>query len=310
MLSVVTPNKASANVLMRQVVSIILLCGLFLLPRGAGRLVMGQVPAAGRHPRSVTVELADGRAFTAEVDPQTDATHLWLRWSRGSATLLRPIRWEEVERLDLGDELVSSSAFREATIKLRQAAGQSRPSIGQPITIVVKGPDNRSAADPSTDSGRQRAGDVRSLAIDVRTANWDGNVEVDGLVVDVYPLDATGRPVLVNGTLDVRLIVQHTGVVKRKQPFSTEGRWTRTVRHENFGPNGASYRLPFGRFHPQFDRRSSAYGAVHARLSVPGKGVFEATETTVRIRPYGLLRDELQQATGRRFFHVERTGRL
>jgi hypothetical protein len=135
-------------------------------------------------------------------------------------------------------------------------------------------------------------------------------VEVDGLIVDVYPLDATGRPVSVNGTLDVRLIAEHTGVVKRKQPFSTEGRWTRPVRREHFGLNGASYRLPFGRFHPQFDLRSSAYGAVHARLSVPGKGVFEATETTVRIRPYGLLRDGLQQATGRRFFPVERTGRL
>ncbi|MFH1923324.1 MAG: hypothetical protein ABIP48_25965, partial [Planctomycetota bacterium] len=76
-----------------------------------------------------------------------------------------------------------------------------------------------------------------------------------------------------------------------------------------FGLLGAKYRFPFQAVHPEFDLELAPYAAVHARLSVPGEGVFEATESDVRVRPYSATRDHLQYTTGQRFFPLERTGR-
>ena len=41
---------------------------------------------------------------------------------------------------------------------------------------------------------------------------------------------------------------------------------------------------------------------------MPGQGVFAATESTVRIRPYSAVRDALERATGNRFLPQEKTG--
>jgi len=75
------------------------------------------------------------------------------------------------------------------------------------------------------------------------------------------------------------------------------------------GPSGAVYRLPFQAVHPEFDTDWAAHGLVHVRLTVPGHGVFEASQEVVRIRAFSPIRDELEMSTGRRFFPIERTGR-
>ena len=149
---------------------------------------------------------------------------------------------------------------------------------------------------------------VRSLAVDAWVANWDDDVEVDGLVVQVIPQDDYGSMVPVRGVLEVNLLGERRGALKHRQSFVGLGRWTRRVRHDDFGPSGAVYRLPFQAVHPEFDLSKEPYGAVHVRLTVPGHGVFDATADMVRIRPYGTVRDHLQQATGERFFRTERTG--
>jgi hypothetical protein len=146
------------------------------------------------------------------------------------------------------------------------------------------------------------------LAIEASVANWDANVEADGLVVRVYPRDATGALVPVRGTLEVELIGRWTGVAKLPQPFERIGHWAQQVRLEDFGPNGAVYRLRFQGVHPEFDLTVASRGAVHARLSVPGEGTFEATASTVRVRPYSAVRDQLQQINAQRFFPQETTG--
>ena len=139
-------------------------------------------------------------------------------------------------------------------------------------------------------------------------ANWDGDVEADGLLVHVYPLDDSGGVVPARGTLRFELIGQRDDVFGPPQPFTTLGQWSQQMRVEDFGPRGAVYRLPFQGVHPEFDLTVAPYGALHARLSVPGQGTFETTESLLRIRPYSAVRDELQLSTGRRFFPQERTG--
>jgi len=149
---------------------------------------------------------------------------------------------------------------------------------------------------------------VHWLAVEAAVANWDGDVEADGLLVHVYPLDDTGGVVPARGTLQFELIGQRDDVFGPPQPFTTLGQWSYQVRAEDFGPRGAIYRLPFQGVHPEFDLTVAPYGALHARLSVPGQGTFETTESLLRIRPYSAVRDELQLSTGRRFFPQERTG--
>ena len=109
----------------------------------------------------------------------------------------------------------------------------------------------------------------------------------------------------VNGSLEVELIGRSTGAAIPSQPFSRLAYWSQPVRVADFGVNGAVYRLPFQGTHPEYDTNVASRGAVVARLSVPGQGTFQATASTVRIRPYSPVRDQLQQATGRRFFDVE-----
>lgn len=272
----------------------------------------------------VTVELLSGRQFTATVDPRTNDELLWLRWSEGSAQLLRPLRWEQIHRAHLGQVEVDGR-------QLRQLVKASRPEIlpvfRRPTSrrIVMRGPggagDGERPSRTTTELSAGTSGDtttrpsagprVRSLAIDTRVANWDADVEVDGLIVDVYPLDAAGRTVPVFGTLEVELIVDRGDTVTRPQSLVRRGRWTERVRVGDFGSGGARFKLPFGSagFHPEFDRRTAPYGAVVARLNVPGQGVFSATDSDVRIRPYSAVRDVLESASGTRFFPLEKTGR-
>ena len=74
----------------------------------------------------------------------------------------------------------------------------------------------------------------------------------------------------------------------------------------DFDPSGAVYRLAFQAVHPDFQFDLDPHGLVHARLSVPGDGAFEASQALVRIRAYSSVRDHVQQTTGSRFLPVER----
>lgn len=270
-----------------------------------------------------TVEVASGRSFTGDVDLRTDATRLWLRESHGTAVIIRPIRWDRVVRAQVGEETFSGAEFRKAIVQAREVVPKGdKVRLGRSGSIRVHagGPADSPAAESrvsgrgsdamTTPGGGTRAAvPVRSLALDARVANWDADVEVDGLVVQVRPLDASQAVVPVRGTLEVSLTGWRAATANSKQYSARLGRWSQLVGPTDFGLSGAAYRLPFQAAHPEYDLRWAPYGAVHARLSIPGVGVFEVTESDVRVRPYSATRDYLQQTTGGRFFPLERTGR-
>ncbi len=137
---------------------------------------------------------------------------------------------------------------------------------------------------------------------------WGPGVDADGLVVEVSPLDEQGEIVPVQGTVEAELIGQGAGV-NAGGGFATLGHWVESVWPGDFGYRGARCRLPFQAVQPEFDLRWAAKGMVHVRLSVPGEGVFEATDAVTRIRPASEFRDNYQETTGRRFFPNERTSR-
>lgn len=288
------------------------LCGLSV-PLGLATAPGTGRAAADEHQGPVTVELASGRSLTAEVDPRTDETQLWLRWSHDTITILRPIRWERVVQAQVGGETLSKEGFRRVVVR----PGEPAPSILREHSgrwpdahaTEAAGSAPQSAAVPTKGPGRRDMIPVESLAIDAWVANWDGDVEVDGLVVEVRPLDAEGAVVPVHGTLEVSLMGWESGRTGSQQPAVRLGRWTRLIRPDELGPSGATFRFPFQSVHPEFNLEWAPRGAVHARLSAAGRGVFETTESTVRIRPYSAARDYLQDATGQRFFRLEQTGR-
>lgn len=254
--------------------------------------------------REITVELASGRSFMAAVDAHSDGSTLWLRHSLGSGFILRPIDWRRVVRAEIDGQSVSGEELRRSAGVIPGARpldeGASAPSQ------IVLGP---AQGEPCVRPSRTLpVAEVRSLAVEACLGNWDGDVAVDGLIVEIEPRDVQGTTVPVFGTLEVELIAERVGVVQRPEPFYRLGRWTQVVRPEDFGSYGARYRLPFQAVNPEFDLRWAAHGAVHARLSVAGSGVFEQTDSTARIRPYSAVRDRLEETTGRRFFSGERTG--
>ena len=284
----------------------LVLCSLLLFPS----LGLSEFEATDS-PVPMTVELASGRRFVARADPRTDTERLWLRWGEEDATVLRPIQWSRVVRAQVGPAWLTGPQLREAVAALRKVFPRQKPTanFGKIQLIGIEEDfSNRSPARKTPEDGLTRL-PVRSLAVDAWVANWDSDVEVDGLVVAVFPLDAQGRLVPVEGNLRVELIGRPPRSPRRENPYTRLGSWTRRVHSEAIGPRGAQLRLPFQAFHPESRPEAEPYGAVHVRLTVAGRGTFEATATDVRIRPYSAVRDRLQQATGRRFFPSELTTR-
>ena len=253
----------------------------------------------------LVVQLAGGKILAGELAPKTDTKQLWLVRQFGSITVLRPIAWDQVVKASVLGREFSGEQLRLIVEAIRQRS--AIPIEIRPRLVSLRGP---AMVDELPDRPRPAAPSgpaVRHLEIDAATAGWSETADPDGLVVHVYPLGEQGELIPAWGTLEVELIGRRPGPATDPQIFANLGRWAQEVRPEDFGPRGAVYRLPFQAVRPDFDLDVGSAGAVHARLTVPGQGTFDATQSTVRIRPFSPVRDELQQATGRRFFPTERT---
>lgn len=247
----------------------------------------------------VTVDLKSGRSFTATVDAKTDARQLWLRFDVATTEIRRPIDWSEIA----GGRVAGRSVTTE---ELRTLVGELQSSPPRMRAIQA-----RSAVIPSNEG--LKAVHVRSLQIDAAVANWDSDVEVDGILLTVYPLDAQGQLVRARGTLEVDLVGEGRGPALVREDFPQLGRWVRQMNEADFGagsvPSPAVYRLEFQAVHPEFQLNVGPYGLVHARLSVPGQGTYEASAGATLLRPFSPLRESLQEKQHQRFLPTEQTGR-
>jgi hypothetical protein len=308
------PGDPEFGAPMKTNLPITLLCGLLLSLMGLPSRTATELALAEdqQEEKSISVEVASGRTFSGQLDARTDPAQLWLRSRRGSAVLLRPIQWERVVRVRVADRDLSGEQLRQIVKTVKPEAPAPNTTAAGPNSITIKGAADSRRFLSVTDTAPRKPPEtprVRALAIEAAVANWDADVEVDGLLVHIYPLDDSGAVVPVRGMVQFDLTGQREGVFRRQQPFATLGQWSYPVHVEDFGLQGAVYRLPFQGVHPEFDLTVAPHGALHARLSVPGQGTFEATESMLRIRPYSAVRDELQLSTGRRFFPQERTSR-
>lgn len=257
--------------------------------------------------RAVRVVVADGREFSGWVDARSTDKRLWLRSECGGAYLTRPITWEAVRRVTSGSQAFSVDEFRAQLGHWTTPTPESR--CGEPVEAPKPGP--RAAVDPSAameSNPVQVVNRVQSIQLDAGLANWDNDVEDDGLIVTVVPLDRNGNVVAVDGALEVELIGEGPGTTAALSTFPLLGRWVQPIRAAEMTANGVQVRLEFQAAHPEFDLRLGTAGLVHGRLTVPGHGTFEATTGATTLRPYNPIRDRLQQQTRQRFFPNEQTG--
>jgi hypothetical protein len=281
----------------------------------------------------ITVRLESGRSFTGHVDARSDDQRLWLRFQSADAVIFRPIEWSRVVSGEHEGRTLEPAGLRDIALAF---SGQARRTpAGVPLPPPAGGgieevPTPRYAqeafAPPRPASGGSAsyadaasaalgmAPPVQSVTFDAHVANWNAGVEVDGLLLHIYPIDGSGRLVAVDAVLDVDLFAP------RRRDFNGSphgrgvvvepvGRWSKALSADDFTDQGAVVRLPFQAIHPEFDRDTGRFGLVHVRLVAPGHGVFEDSRDAVRIRPFSPLRDHLERNEGGRFLPVESTSR-
>ena len=202
----------------------------------------------------VTVSLKDGTKYIGELDRRTDQRQIWLRYQRGMTTLLRPIAWKRIARVqsnfgELGKYQVAQLAKRPRTTRAGQQrhptksnafelAGQARRALG--FSPHIKQVHLRAT---TTDRETGKSG---SLLVCLKAT---------GCVLKDKPKGVKVRSVLVATWTHSRRPLEKT--------------WIRSIDLTEFqSSRGALVHLPFGSARP--DRGSE----IQLKLLVPGQGRF------------------------------------
>lgn len=265
--------------------------------------------AAASEAKLLTVELASGRSFTGYVDSHTDGRDLWLRFEGRAMQTLRPIAWEAVREVRWGGQPMTVEALRGRIEELQTVRPRRGAAAEVEEVLPARGPFRPLGALSSAESAqRVAAAPVAALRLDVAAANWDADVETDGLLAFVIPLDAWGRPTVSDGTVEVELMVPAGLTLRHGRSFPTIGRWVRQLSPAVRRGEAYVFQLEFQAVHPEFELRVGPLGLARARLVVPGAGTFEAATPSTYLRVPDPLRDQLQSAAQQRFFPSESTG--
>jgi hypothetical protein len=281
--------------------------------------------AARADDMQLVIDVASGRQFRGSLDSVSSSDHLVLRSEQAGVTLRRPIRWERVTRAKADGMPVEVGELK-ARVEGVGDRGQGTGDRGRGTGDRGQKPANRKIemrGDPAvkTTSAEEEAvaedsPRVAMVAFDAAIANWDADVETDGVLIDVAPVDINRRVVPVSGTVEVELFAPQRRTLDLApqsggDTLEVVERWTRAITPADFGPSGVRLRLPFGAITPELQPNWTAwhYGLVHVRLSIPGHGVFEDSRDGVRIKPFAPNRDRLEMKTGQRFLSTENLGR-
>ncbi|WP_166831149.1 hypothetical protein [Thalassoroseus pseudoceratinae] len=232
------------------------------------------------HSSLMAVETLDGRTLVGHLEPTPDAATVHLRTERSGIVLRSQIPRDRVRQIRPYDD--------SHVLRIEGQASQ-RPFIPpQPSQRLVLS-DVASEAEP-----------VDVLRVRAWVENWDRDAEPDGLRVAVLALSKTGRPVSVNGSLTAELVARRFDYNRERDRLGVVERWSRQLKVNDFGPQGAIVDLPFNRIEPNRDFDLIPVGLLSVSLGVPGEGLFEAAEYDVPLRRPSYIRDELQLHTGSR----------
>jgi len=258
---------------------------------------------------AITVQTADGRVLSGEVDEKTGDQLLWIRQQKEQILLTTSVRWSAITAaadasgalpLDQLPQILRGQANSEPPLFLAQLAADNVPPDCQGNCLPAPPQPGRRIA-PA------RKPRVRSLDVEAFLVNLDRDVEPDGLELVIAALDDHGQPVPVKGSLYVRLwgerIQPHGSLVR----YEDLQKWTQSVVPVDFTDGVASYALRFRTVRPEFDLGLHSEAMVNVRLGVFGQGNIAAS-VPVQIRNFNPFRDRLQLTHGSRFLPNELTG--
>ncbi len=266
---------------------------------------------------SLTVTVQSGRTFYGVLDAKTDARRLWIRSGRDGVTIERPIAWSSVRELSRSGTAVARDSLVAEAERLRTVPPVAEPRFVRKLPSIATKPDaDRAAglqlwhvAKQPVEVADAPDATVRWIEIDAYLANWDADVEADGLVLDLEALNAAGETIPADGTLTVELFGERVPPLSRGNAFPMLGNWTRQVAAVDFGRGTLRLRLDFLGAHPDFNTLAGRYALAHVRFSVPGQGTFEASKDGLTLQGFSPVRERVQQAFGTRFLPTETTGR-
>ena len=199
------------------------------------------------------VNVASGRQFSGVVDEASDAQQLVLRSNHGSIKLWRPIRWERVVSATADGKPVDVSSLKnlaaaQATREKRQDTGV-KPRIQK---VEMRGEPPAASESQAPEAIELTQPRVATVAFDASIANWDADVETDGVLIDVAPVDVNRRVVPVSATVEVELFAPQRRTLDLA-PQSGGDTLELVERSDasdhagGFGPSGVRLRLPFAR---------------------------------------------------------------
>ena len=211
----------------------------------------------------VTVTFKNGRRAKAYLDPRTDSVHLWLRFGTDRTRLTRLVDWDDVTIVRHDGEVISrDDAPLSARTDTKAPSSATRPSdLKRESFTALSHTSPAEFKEPRT----------RSVRFDTTIANWDEDVEVDGLMIQVVPVSASGQPATFRGQMHVELWAMRR-VEQDSSPHSTGrtleilSRWSVPIHVGREDPQ-PWIKLPFQTRHPEFDANWSSIGLVHVQLS-------------------------------------------
>jgi hypothetical protein len=251
---------------------------------------------------TLAVKLSTGKTLRATLDSETDLRHLWLRFGSTTTVVRRGIDWQFMESAWEG----SRQRTQAELIQIAADARRLNPVAPRPNKVVIPSSNLVPSAPPRQ---AERPARIASVTFDAQLGNWDADVEMDGLWVQVLPLDNRLEPVAARGVLTVELyslqrVDQDSVEQGRGSQVRRVGEWSVPVTCEP-GGGGHWVQLPFSPVHPEFDVTWSPFGLVHVQFTAAGHGVFHHSIDGLRIRPWAPLRDVLEAKTGTRFLPTE-----
>src|SRR5262245_54690943 len=158
--------------------------------------------ACGAEPQ-VALTLASGRDFSGVIDAASNAEQLVLRSDDSGITIRRTIAWDRIKRATIDGQSVNGAKLLEDVIARKVTAPAEPRNLLRKIDL--RDPPSTESKFVEVDSLPPR---VAMVAFDAYVANWDADLETDGLVLDIAPLDLDRRLIAASGTLEVELFAQ------------------------------------------------------------------------------------------------------
>ena len=240
----------------------------------------------------VVVWLQDGRMLAGEVDPRTNDERLWLRSVSPTFVLATSAVWEHIKAVNANGERLTVEVFAERVDQFRAK---------QPDANVLPAPAREAPAKMTTSVTRpfqpsNAATRVASLDVEARVANWDQDAATDGVEIRVFPRNTFGEIVPISGQITATLLASNPLPADDSDTFAQVGRWSLQAGSNDFGPQGAVYRLPFRGTHPDKELSLEPYGLVEVSFYVHGQGRFES-DATIYLRRFNPIRRDMQRHT-------------